>query len=278
MALAAPTNELAQLYTRLGGKGKDADGRNPMERREWCARELCESPTKLVDCFKSSVEKTTNYFATHDPGASRFYGTKRPPLEHLPGLTNTPEVGALMMEYGHKRYDVLGDETLSFYYLDRELLVTQAKGLDPPKSPEMAGLRVDFLLANASDGLPIITELKVTSPKGQPDKDPFSALIQALACASYLVPPEQMKRLIKHDTEGHLSVDSGRLDIYVLTVKEPPASRPWFRLRDAAERLSAATVGGLSQWIRTIAFLDLDWLKTPSGDDRPPRVTKRFAV
>jgi hypothetical protein len=285
MALAAPTNELAQLYAFLGAKGKDRDGRNQTERREWWATNLWENPTKLVDRFKSSLDKTTKYFATHDPGTSRFYEATRADLETEPGVTKTSAVGALMEAYKHKRYDVLGDDALSFYYIDRELLVTQSKNLDTPSTSETASLRLDLLLASATDRLPIVCELKVTSPDGRPDKDPFFALIQALACASYLLPPQQMKRLMKHDTERRLEIDSGRLDVYVLTVDEPPASKPWFRLRDAAERLSALTITDLSKWIRTIAFVELAWLELPLGIDRPsgktkrpPRVTKRFAV
>lgn len=139
---------------------------------------------------------------------------------------------------------------------------------------------MDLLLASAEDGLPIVCELKVTSLEQEsPDKNPFFALIQALACASYLLPQPQMRRLTRHDKGRRLKTDDGRLDIYVLTVREPPASKPWFELRNAAECLSAATIEGLGGWIRTIAFLELAWFDKASGlGRRPPRVTKRFAV
>jgi len=188
-------------------------------------------------------------------------------------------VGALMEHHRPQRWDVLGDDSLTFYYIDRELLVTQAKGLAPPTSPDTSSLRLDLLLANAKDGMPIVAELKVTTPEREsPDKNPFFALIQALACASYLLPTQQMARLRGHDQEDRLQVDDHRLDLYVVTIREPPASKPWFELRDAAERLSAATIDDLRPWIRTIAFIELAWLPKPSGGKRPPRATKRFSV
>jgi hypothetical protein len=279
MALAAPTNKLAELYASLGAKGQNPDGRSPIERRKRCARDLLENSTKLVDLFRSSVGETSDYFAENDPGESPFYGTPRSELARKPGLSDTAAVGALMEKQGRICWDVFGDKNLSFYYIDRELLVTQAKKLRSPTSSEVASLRMDLLLASATDGLPIVAELKVTSPgDGRPDKDPFFALIQALACASYLIPPQQMKRLLEHDRGRRLKIDDGRVNVYVLTVDEPPASKPWFELRDAAERLSAASISGLSRWVRTIAFLELAWLEKPSGGKRLPRATKRFAV
>lgn len=277
MTITAPTNAIAREYAALLDKGKTSD-RTPTDRYLAAARRLLDEPLELVEAFRSSVEETTDYFARHDPGDERLYGAEREGLRQPPGLESTAAVGALMEQHGRKRWDVLGDDSLSFYYIDRELLVTQAKGLARPTSEETASLRLDLLLANASDGLPIIAELKVTSPEREsPDKNPFFALIQALACASYLLPPPQMARLRRHDRGRRLKVDDGRVDVYVITVREPPASKPWFELRDAAERLSAATIEDLGLWIRTIAFIELAWLDRPFGGKRPPRATKRFA-
>jgi hypothetical protein len=278
MATTAPMNPIAHEYAALLDKGR-ASGRSPTDRYLAAARRLLEEPQELVATFRSSVKETTDYFARHDPGGERLYGVERGELTQPPGLESTAAVGALMEHHGRRRWDVLGDDSLSFYYIDRELLVTQAKGLAAPTSPETASLRLDLLLANARDGLPLVAELKVTTPEREsPDKNPFFALIQALACASYLLPPAQMARLRRHDRGRRLKVDNGRLDIYVVTVREPPASRSWFELRDAAERLSAATIDDLGQWITTIAFVELAWLDKPSGGKRPPRATKRFAV
>jgi hypothetical protein len=278
MTTTAPTNPIAREYAALLDKGRGS-GRAPTDRYFGAARRLLAHPRELVETFGSSVEKTTDYFARHDPGSERLYGAEREGLRQPPGLESTAAVGALMEHHHRKRWDVLGDDSLSFYYIDRELLVTQAKGLASPTSQETASLRLDLLLASANGGLPIIAELKVTSPEREsPDKNPFFALIQALACASYLLPPAQMARLRQHDRGHRLEVDDGRLDVYVITIREPPASKPWFELRDAAERLSVAAIDDLGQWIRTIAFIELAWLDRPSGGKRPPRATKRFAV
>jgi hypothetical protein len=278
MTTTAPTNRIATEYASLLDKAR-ASERTPTDRYLAAARRLLEEPRELVEIFRSSVEKMTDYFARNDPGGDRLYGAERPELKQPPGLEGTAAVGALMEDRGRHRWDVLGDDSLSFYYIDRELLVTQAKGLAAPTSPDVASLRLDLLLANAKDGLPIVAELKVTTPEREsPDKNPFFALIQALACASYLLPPPQMARLRRHDRGRRLKIDDGRLDVYVVTVREPPASKSWFELRDAAERLSAATIEDLGRWIRTIAFVELAWLDKPSGGKRPPRVTKRFAV
>lgn len=279
MATSAPANRIASQYAALLDKPKTS-GLSPTDRYRSAAETLLEDPQRLVGIFRSSVEETSEYFAQNDPGEDPLYGSVRPDLTHEPGLANTAGVGALMEHRGRRRWDVLGDDGLSFYYIDRELLVTQAKGLPAPDSPGTASLRMDLLLANAEDGLPIVCELKVTSPRQEsPDKNPFFALIQALACASYLLPSPQMRRLRRHDPEQRLTIDDGKLDIYVLTVREPPASKPWFELRDSAERLSFATIKDLGSWIRTIAFLELAWLDKPSrAEKRPPRATKRFAV
>lgn len=278
VTVTAPTNRIAAEYASLLDKARTS-GRTPTDRYLAAARRLLEEPGELVEIFGSSVEETTEYFARHDPGDERLYGADRSELQQSPGLESTAAVGALMEHRGRQRWDVLGDDSLSFHYIDRELLVTQAKGLKAPTSPDTASLRMDLLLASAKDGLPIVGELKVTTPEREsPDKNPLFALIQALACASYLLPPRQMARLRRHDRGRRLKIDDGRLDIYVLTVREPPASKPWFELRDAAERLSAATIEGLAGWIRTIAFVELAWLDKPSGGKRPPRATKRFAV
>jgi len=270
MAITAPTNCIAALYASL---------KSPTARQLSIARKLLKDPQELVECFRSSVQETSGYFALNDPGEDRLYDSDRDERGHSPGLENTPAVVALMEQRGRVRWPVLGDDSLSFHYMDYELLVTQAKGLTDPDSPDTASLRMDLLLASVEGGLPIVCELKVTSQKGSPDKNPFFALIQALACASYLLPPPQMRRLTRHDKGRRLKIDDGRLDISVLTVREPPASKPWFELRNAAECLSAATIEGLGRWIRTIAFLELAWFDKPPGlGRRPPRVTKRFAV
>jgi hypothetical protein len=133
---------------------------------------------------------------------------------------------------------------------------------------------MDLLLANANDGAPIVCELKVTSLKGNPDKDPFFALVQALACASYLLPPNQLARLRHHDPERALAAELERVDVYVMTISEPARSRFWFELRDRAEELASMLAPQLKRWVRRIAFVEFvrpDWV----SDEVPLAVSLR---
>jgi hypothetical protein len=180
---------------------------------------------------------------------------------------------------GSGSWRVLGDDSLSFYYLDREIVPTRAPGVRlADERSSAAGPRLDLLLANASEGRPIVGEVKLTNERGSPDKDSFFALIQALTAAAYLLPPSQMKRLRRplHDPEKKLSEKVNQLDVYLLTGDAPPHSPLWFELRDKAERLAALVAPQLRDRIHTIAGLELAWLKPRSAPTRL-RITKRFS-
>lgn len=279
MALAAPINQMAKLYR----------DHLPADERLAQAAQWAEDPAPLIEAFTSSVQETAAYYArsaTRQP--ERFYASDRGEAGAKPGLGNTAEVGALMERYAKKPWPVLGDDSLSFRYVDRELLLTQSSAKSEADDEDQIGLRIDLLLANLHTMRPIVGELKVTGVRGNPDKDPFSALIQALAAATYLLPAPQLARLHQHDRRHSraqlVDTGDGKLDVYVITVREPPASTVWFELRDAAERLASKVAPELKNWLGTVAFLELGWLPYPehanreAGAMRPPRVTKRFAV
>ncbi len=289
MSVAFPENAMSKEYRGDYPEGSAANAAiDPTKRRLLRAGELADNPELLAELFRTSVTQNLEHFSGPEfekrPNPEPFFGKDRDPKKrkrvYEPGLNNTPEVGELMAAEGSKRWEVLGADDLSFYYLERELLVTQDKGARQEPETASIGLRIDLLLANAHDGVPIVGEVKVTQEEtGKPDENPYYALIQAMACASYLLPRWQLARLHRHDSRKRLITDSGKLDLYIVTVREPPASKAWFKLRDEAERLSAGVVPLISNWVRTIAFVDLAWLDKPGREEkRPPRVTKRFAV
>lgn len=127
---------------------------------------------------------------------------------------------------------------------------------------------------------PIIGEVKLTTKNKQgkwtPDKDPFYALIQALASAAYVLPRNQFARLGLHDPTGLLDREHPRVALYLVIGKAPEAAGFWFDLRDYAERLSQAIIAGVADHVDVIAGLDRDWF-----DHRPSasrlQITKRFA-
>lgn len=126
MATTAPAYPIAVEYARLLDK-KRASGLTPTERYRAAARRLLDDPQELVQIFRSSIEQATDYFVRNDPGDDRLYGSDRAALEPDAGLESTAAVGALMEKRGRRRWDVLGNDSLSFHYIDRELLVTQPK-------------------------------------------------------------------------------------------------------------------------------------------------------
>ncbi|MGH2965812.1 MAG: hypothetical protein ACRDMH_10590 [Solirubrobacterales bacterium] len=239
------------------------------------------------------MAEADGFFATNDRHRTERFWDKRHELRSSiePGLDSTPSLCRWFEKHPDRRWDVLGDDSLSFYYLDRELVSTRAPGerLEGGRSTRL-GPRLDLLLANARDGTPIVGELKVTAkrkprpgdPPGYeqrragPDKDPFYGLIQGLASAAYLLPRNQLSRLRRHDPGKRLELRRRRVDVYILVGEEPEASRPWFELRDRAQRLSEAILPGIAGHVRTIACLDLRWYPWRPLRSRL-RITKRFA-
>lgn len=278
-----PITPLFRAYTDLHFKGAGKRGEKVYAQRLSKAKRLLKDPQALVDMFRDSLAETENYFGQHDYSDQDFYPKGRP-FKKPPGIESTDALG----HYLHSRrekprqrkkpWPVLGDESLSFYYLDRELVSTRALGARLKGGASTAsGPRLDLLLANVTSRLPILGEVKLTN-HGAPDKDPFFALIQALASATYLLPPTQLSRLRRsmHDPEGRLTPKAKQLNLYLL-IGEPPERSPiWFELRDYAERLAALIAPRISDRIHTIAGLELAWFKgRPEATQL--RITKRFS-
>jgi hypothetical protein len=229
--------------------------------------------------FRDSLVETESYFGQHDYSDQDFYPKKRA-FKKSPGIESTDALGHYLHSRQRKKsWPVLGDESLSFYYLDRELVSTRALGTRLNGGVSTAsGPRLDLLLANVTSGLPILGEVKLTN-HGSPDKDPFFALVQALASATYLLPPTQLSRLRRsmHDPEGRLNPNAKQLNLYLL-IGEPPERSPiWFELRDYAERLAALIAPRISDRIHTIAGLELAWFPDRRPEATRLRITKRFS-
>lgn len=230
------------------------------------AEQLIRRPAPLAKAFSDSRQQ----FASFDHADEDFYDPV-PPRTTLPkkpkGLGSTVDVAARLSGQGPRR--VLGDDQLSFLYIDRELVPTRTKSgaVFADGKGIRSGLRLDLLLANRHDGTPIIGEVKVAQ-----DKDPFFALIQALTHAAYLTTPSQLKRLARVYSKRKIKV-ARKVDVYLLLAEAPAAATYWFELREAARRLAArlAEQESITEVVRQIAAVDLDLI------DGRMRVSKRFS-
>ena len=260
-----PLTPMARYYARL----KDELGGLKRHREE--ADRILAEPGQLVAWFKESIEATQEFFGSNPRQGDRFYEARPKPPDRAPGLADTESLGRLFMDHPGRRWDVDDDE-LSFYFVDRELVATRAPGfrLETKAGTTTStrnGLRLDLLLRNANDAIPILAEVKIAR-----DKDPFFGLIQALTAASYIQPEAQRARLKLHDDK--LDTDQGRLDVYVVLAREPGASAHWFDLRDRAEELAEKIGPELGSWVRRIAGVDL--IEGPEGSSGL-RIEKRFS-
>jgi hypothetical protein len=230
------------------------------------AEQLIRRPTSLAKAFRDSRQQ----FASFDHADENFYDPV-PPRTTLPknpkGLSSTIEVAARLSGRGARR--VLGDDRLSFLYIDRELVPARTKSgaVFADGKSIRSGLRLDLLLANRHDRTPIIGEVKVAQ-----DKDPFFALVQALTHAAYLSTPSQFKRLARVYSERKIKAGK-KLDVYLLLAQAPAAATYWFELREAARRLAARLVEqeSMTGGVRRIAAVDLDLI------DERMRISKRFS-
>lgn len=210
--------------------------------------------SRIVSEFETSAELAAAFFVEDNVRDEPFFGSPREPLKPEPGTSSTSQIGALFQRYPEATWDVAEQPELSFRFLERELVVTQARGFrfeDGRVSSN--GPRIDLLLASA-DGLPIVGEVKVKT-----DSSPFLALIQALAAAAYLTPPLQRGRLLHHGPDGVLSGDDPRLDIYLIAVDELLNSEPRQAILEETMSLSEKLAPRLSRYVRRIAGLDLSY-------------------
>jgi hypothetical protein len=114
-------------------------------------------------------------------------------------------------------------EDLAFAYVDRELdCMRRNPGVNfDDGTPSARALILDLLLVNATDGTPIISELKIRI-----DENPLYALIQALTAATHLVTPPQRLRLRNVYGLDAVRTVGPYLDVYVIFF-EPPWKGLW---------------------------------------------------
>lgn len=210
--------------------------------------------SKLVSDFEKSVELAEAFFAGEHERDEPFFGSPRKPLAYEPGTKSTSRIGALFQRYPNVAWEVPKAPELGFRFLERELVVTQARGLRfVDGRPSTNGPRIDLLLASA-DGLPIVGEVKVGG-----DSNPYLALIQALAAVAYLTPSSQRRRLRHHCAEGVLTDDDSRIDVYLIAAHELVRSKPRRAIFEQTESLSETLAPKLSHYVRRIAAVDLSY-------------------
>jgi hypothetical protein len=249
-----PTTRLFELYGELKQMNT--------EERLAKAKEVLEEADGLVDAFRQGVAAADEFFSTRGSGSEAFRPNAPPVPDRIGGLDSTHALARHLIDMGGKEWVVSEDATLNFFYLDREVITTRLPGarLAGGKSTK-DGPSIDLLLANAQTRLPIVAEVKLTRLGGGTDKDPFFALIQALAGAAYLIPRDQLSRLHHqlHDPDGRLDPEATQLDVYLLIGRPHDRSIPWNDLRARTEELAERIAPGIADLIPRIAGLELHW-------------------
>jgi len=222
------------------------------------AKRLAKNATPVVRNFGNSIER----FAL-------AYSNAYEPFLGRPGRKPLPKPSGPHIETGNQlvarlprgRVRVLGRPELDFRFVEREVSVIRTRHASfdvPEQAARSAGraLLCDLLLANADDKTPIIGEIKVT--RGQyTDKDPYSALVQALASAAHLVIPAQYGRLLHHFPR-RFRADHGRVDVYVITGSYDSRLTHMKDLLEAARSLAGRLLEeeSVTRYVRRIEFLD----------------------
>jgi hypothetical protein len=221
----APLGELVELYEEMGDK--PPSGRKPRTQAERLeqAAELASNPMAVAKMFERDVKR----FRPYDMRKKQFHsGAKDRDTKDFARSSKTRMVAEALIEIGEKKVSVAREADLSFTYVDREIVSARTPGgimrtfSGEARSPTTAP-KLDLLLAGG-DGLPIVGELKVGD-----DRDPFYALIQALAHAAMLVTPNQLARLRQH-YKGAFSGKGSKIGVYVVLVGEASGTnRPEFQ-------------------------------------------------
>ena len=205
MSQVVPSTPIVQLYDSLHAKGVSR------EKRLRRAREFVADPASLAELFWRSVLALGDYL----PNQEGFY-TSRPHYAVADKKPSSTTDLALRIRDGRglapravgsgvtpaatvPGVTAVSADQLACEYLDRELVPTRTTG---DASHGGTAVRLDLLLRNVVDGVPIVAEIKRTADSHtdahvtpSTDKDPFAALIQALACTAQLATPMQYARL-----------------------------------------------------------------------------------
>jgi hypothetical protein len=220
------------------------------------AERLLKDRRWLPDRFLESVALVEKKYANYQPfyPKGHAFGLKGTSgVKHGTRLDGTVDVAARLSE--QESWTVKDAGSLSFRYLDRELVPTRAK--PDAKNPLGVELRVDLLLANEVDRTPILCELKVRK-----DRDSLYALVQLLTQAAYMVTRSQRERLVLFGSRPEFVLKeaptgkSAPVDLYVMLV-ESPKDEPWPEITDAAIAVGRAFVrdARVRPYIRRLRWL-----------------------
>lgn len=203
-----PVRDVTYLTTDLR-RYYDALAPESLEEREQTilAQDHAERPAPLLRRFRKSVAAAEQLppLSSQDfyPGTSKRKDPRTHELSER-GVVSTFDFASQLVDRAHL---VAGCDELGFAFVDREIF--------PARSTEeirMDERQLDLLLA-ASDGLPIVAELKIRK-----DKPAYYALVQVLMHASELVSRSQRDRLARcYPAAGFRWPEQGPLiDVYLI--------------------------------------------------------------
>jgi hypothetical protein len=266
---------IVELYDEVHAKNVSR------EQKLAIAREFVAHPELLAAKFGKSVERMTAFIPNHESFYRRrkHYEVTGDTVKRTLDLalrlrdmgTCAPVAGRgepLLLAEGLSAPGVrpVAADELEFEYLDRELVATRTTGC---VEREGTAVRLDLLLADVRDRTPIVAEVKRTTDldlraphkRTATDKDAFSALVQALACASQLTSPSQYARLSAYGREDGQEARLGdasppTFDLFVVLHNRPNGTF-LKELGEEAERLSVLLLAqpAVARSVRRIACL-----------------------
>lgn len=247
-----------------------------------CQRAMAEetlrdnNPWILAEKFKKSVEHFSRYSNIEEPFYPDAPARKDlPDPERIDSIGDTLSMTAFLKSASSAH--VLDNPGLDFSFVDREVVPARTTGnaVFENDQPSRHVRRLDWLLANAQDRLPIIAEVKVGD-----DKNPFYALIQLLMYAAELATSNQLNRLQRHYPKRFAfpalngSAHSPVMDIYIVLSNYNARSGIRQEILEMTNQLCQRLVGeeAISKYIRRIACLNVTL-----EADRKLRFTKLFS-
>ena len=171
-------------------------------------QDLVKDSSELVDAFDKTARAYRDYRNLHPftPGRT---------VRYSPGCEKTEQVAAAFEQHGIRhRWEVTGDRSLDFVYLDREIV--------PAAGHARSGVvKADVILATSErQPRPIIGEIKTAT-----DTDAFGALLQGLHAAAQLAGPTQRARLRLWSSRSDFVLGKQISDVYVLLINHPTTGK-----------------------------------------------------
>ena len=221
------------------------------------AQGFAASPEAMVKICSLSQKQFASYqpphlFEPHD--RSEYKNSENEELKRTRALADRFEKRAksvFPVDTGPHRLD------LDFWYVVRELdpRNTRQGVFENGGSAKGTGAGgIDLLLAHATDGIPIVGEVKIGR-----DTNPFYGLVQALMYAVELCTPEQQKRLAGSFRERFADLTgTPRADVYLL-LKDCPTDKLHQRILRDTEVLARGMyqTKSIASIIRRIVCLDV---------------------